>query len=67
MYGERIKQLRNAHNFTQEDLSIQLEVSRPTVNRYERETRDISTNILIQLSQIFNVSTDYILGITDKK
>ncbi|WP_448919064.1 helix-turn-helix domain-containing protein [Eubacterium sp.] len=39
----------------------------PQYYRYENGLRDIPTDILIKLSKYYNVSVDYILGLTDKK
>jgi hypothetical protein len=42
-------------------------MKQPQYCRYEKGFRDIPTDILISLSKLYNTSTDYILGLTDKK
>ena len=61
----RIRQLRKEKNITQVRLSIELEVSQETISAYEKEKQFPSTNSLIRLRDIFGVSIDYILGLSD--
>ena len=63
--GERIKQLRTEKELTQEDLAQKLNVSKSSISLYETNTREPSISTLIALTQLFDVSTDYILGISD--
>lgn len=63
----RIKQLRKEKNMTQIRLSIELDVSQETVSAYESGKHFPSVQILLKLSEIFNVSCDYILGLSDVK
>lgn len=65
--GERIKQLRESANITQEELAKDLNVGRETVARWENGTRDIKTEATISLAKYFNVTTDYLLCISDYK
>lgn len=44
-----------------------LNCSQQVYSNYELGQRDIPTDILIKLSEYYNVSTDYLLGLTDKK
>lgn len=66
MYGQRIKELRAEHEMSQEQLAEQLNVRQITISKYEHEKLDLSTQTLIQLCRIFQVSADYILGIEDE-
>ena len=66
MYGKRIKELRAERNMTQQDLSEILHCAQRTVSKYEREKLDLGTELLIELTRIFHVSADYILGIEDE-
>lgn len=59
----RIKDLREDCDMTQSELALKLHVRQNTISQYEREERDIPTQILIELSKIFNTTTDYILGL----
>lgn len=63
----RIKDLREDNDKTQKQLADYLGMKQPQYYRYENGQRDIPTDILIKLSKFYNVSVDYILGLTDKK
>lgn len=63
--GERIKTLRERKNLTQLELSKGINVKRETINQWENGTRDLKTGTIISLSKYFNVSADYILGLSD--
>ncbi|MBQ8338044.1 MAG: helix-turn-helix transcriptional regulator [Oscillospiraceae bacterium] len=61
----RIRDLREDHDLTQKQLAKELNCSQQVYSNYELGQRDIPTDILIKLSNYFNVSVDYILGISD--
>lgn len=61
----RIKLLREEFNYTQQDLANKLNCSKSIIGLYENETRKPSMEILIKLSEIFDVSIDYLLGKSD--
>ncbi len=62
---QRIRDLREDHDLTQKQVAKMLHCSQQAYSNYELGQRDIPTSILIQLSQLYNVTTDYILGLTD--
>lgn len=62
--ANRIKELREEQNLTQVRLSIELEVSQETISAYESGKHYPSVSSLIRLSEIFNTSCDYILGLS---
>ena len=64
-YYRRIRELREDHDLTQRQLAEMLHMPQPQYFRYEQGYRDISTDILIELANIYQTSTDYILGLTD--
>ncbi len=64
-YYPRIKDLREDHDLTQQQVSDYLKMKQSQYSRYERGVRDIPTDILIALAKLYNTSTDYILGLTD--
>ncbi len=64
-YYERIKILRQKNNMSQEDLSKLLGIAQITLSQYERNQRKLPIDLLVAYSKIFNVSIDYIMGITD--
>jgi transcriptional regulator with XRE-family HTH domain len=59
--GEKIQQLRKANNLSQEQLAVQLEVSRQAVSKWELNESTPDTDKIILISRIFSVSTDYLL------
>ena len=63
----RIKQLREEYGYTQQELADKLNKAKSTIAMYENETRKPSLRVLKQLSNIFNCSIDYILGISTNK
>ncbi len=63
----RIRELREDNDLTQKQLAKKLNCSQQVYSNYELGQRDIPTDILIRLSKIYNVSTDYILGLTNIK
>lgn len=65
--GKRLKQLRKELNMTQKELADKLGISRAAVGLYEQGKRNVDNDTLLKLSEIFNVSADYLLGNTDIK
>lgn len=63
----RIKELRKEINMTQSELAKKLNVAQNTISNWENESRDVDNESLVKLSEIFEVSTDYILCNTDIK
>ncbi len=66
MLYKRIRDLREDRDLTQKELSKILNCSQQVYSNYELGQRDIPTDILIKLALFYDVSTDYILGISDK-
>ena len=64
-YYKRIRELREDNDLTQRQIANILDMPQPQYFRYEQGYRDIPTDILIQLAQLYHTSTDYILGLTD--
>ncbi|MBR2884812.1 MAG: helix-turn-helix transcriptional regulator [Clostridia bacterium] len=63
---KRIRELREDNDLLQRDLAEYLHCSQVAYSRYELGTRDIPTQVLIDLAKFYNTTTDYILGLTDK-
>ncbi|MCL1987196.1 MAG: helix-turn-helix domain-containing protein [Firmicutes bacterium] len=59
--GEKIRFIRQQSGMSQEKLSELLYISRQSVSAWEREERLPSLENIVQLSEIFGVSTDYLL------
>jgi transcriptional regulator with XRE-family HTH domain len=64
MIGKQIKELRKGKHMTQVELSEYLNVGQSTLANFENGKRPIPIDIIIELSAFFNVSTDYLLGVS---
>ncbi len=65
MIADRIKQLRISNNMTQTDLAKKLNITRSSVNAWEMGISTPSTAYIVELAQLFHVSTDFLLGLSD--
>lgn len=65
-FSEKIKSLRQQNNLTQATLAQKLGVTKSVISAYENDLRRPSYEVLVQLARIFNVTTDYLLGIEHK-
>lgn len=64
MLSKRIYELRVSFGWTQVQLAQKLGVTKQTVSNWENDNIQPSIDMLVKLSNIFNVSTDYLLGLT---
>lgn len=64
---KRIYELREDNDLKQREIAKILNCSQRVYSNYERGDLDIPTETLIKLAKYYDVSTDYILGISDKK
>ena len=62
---KRIRELREDHDLTQRQVAAILNMPQPQYFRYEQGYRDIPTDILITLADLYETSTDYILWRVD--
>ncbi len=62
---QRIRDLREDRDLKQRHLAEYLNCSQQVYSNYELGQRDIPTDVLIRLSNFYNVSVDYILGLTN--
>ena len=60
--AEQIKKLRNDRNLTQSELAKLLGVSRSAVNSWEQGTNNPTLSFAVAISEVFNVSLDYLIG-----
>ncbi|KFL44567.1 XRE family transcriptional regulator [Lysinibacillus sp. BF-4] len=67
MNGKRLKELRLNKKLTQEEVGKFVNVTKVSISGYENNTRSPDTETLQKLADLFQVSTDYILGRTDKQ
>ncbi len=62
-FPERLKDLRDRLGYTQSDLAKKLSITRASVNAWEMGISAPSTSWLVELSNLFHVTTDYLLGL----
>ncbi len=65
---ERLKDLRVAHNLNLEELAKLTDISKSALGNYENDDyKEINHGNLVTLAQFYNVSTDYLLCLTENK
>ncbi len=67
MFGDRLRELREEKQLTQEELGKLLNVSRQAVSSYEKGENEPTIDALVKIANIFNVSLDYLLGRTKER
>lgn len=65
--GDKLKSLRIEKKLTQKQVADRIGLAISAVSSYESGSRYPSYEVLIQLARIFHVTTDYLLGMTDKR
>lgn len=65
--GEKLKSLRIEKKLTQKQVADRIGLATSAVSSYESGTRYPSYDVFVKLSRIFHVSTDYLLGMTDRR
>ena len=63
----RIKELRENRRLIQAILASELNITQQSLSKYERDITTIKIDILKSIAEYFNVTTDYLLGISDVK
>ena len=66
-FGNTLKTQRLKENLTQAQLAQKLGLTKSVISAYETGLRMPSYDILIHIAKIFNVSTDYLLGVEQKQ
>lgn len=66
-YVKRIRDLREDHDMTQQQVADYLGTSQTMYARYERGANELPIRHLIALCKLYHVSSDYILGLSDRK
>ncbi|MCL2369990.1 MAG: helix-turn-helix domain-containing protein [Firmicutes bacterium] len=64
-FGERLKELRQERNLSTTELGEIIGVTNGTVSRWENNKTEIISQHIITLAKFFEVTTDYLLGLTD--
>lgn len=65
MFIQRLRDLREDSDKTQQEVADYLNMHRSVYRRYESGEREIPVWAIIKLAELYNTSTDYILGLTD--
>ncbi len=64
-YIKRLYDLRTDNDYRQEDVANYLNITKQAYGMYENGKRNLPIEYLIKLSELYNVSTDYILNLTN--
>ena len=67
MNVERLREIRKDRDLQQKDIAKLLKISQVQYSRYERGTRIIPVDKLSVLAEYYNVSVDYLIGITNER
>ena len=67
MRAERVTAERERLGMKQAELSREIGVSKQMINAIEKGLRDPSEKILVRMAKIFGCTTDYLLGLSDKR
>ncbi len=61
-FGQRLKHIREGNKLTREDLASKLNISYSAISKYETNVRFPDPEMLGKIADLFNVTTDYLLG-----
>lgn len=64
-YYKRLRDLREDNDLTQQQLVDKLGMYKTTYTNYEQGKRELPLSLAIRLAQFYNVSLDYLVGLTD--
>lgn len=66
LIGNRIKKLRDSAGYSQEEFANLLDISKQQVYRWENGKSEPSGEALTRIAQVFSITSDYLLGLTDE-
>ena len=66
-YVERIRELREDNDLKQKEVAEYLGTTQQVYSRYEKGENEMPIRHIVALAKFYNVTTDYILGVSDKK
>lgn len=66
-FGERLRELRREHQLTTVELGKALDIANSSISRYENGLREPRRDFLEKVSKYFDVSIDYLLGVSDER
>jgi len=64
--GQRIRQLRTGRNIKQDEVASSIGISKQMLSNIETGYRDATLDVSVALAQYFEVSLDYLVGLSDK-
>ena len=64
-YYQRLKDLREDHDLTQQDIANLLQTTREQISKYETGKQMMGVDKYIKLAKFYNVSLDYLTGVID--
>ena len=67
MYYKRIRELREDNDIPQKEISKILNTSQQHYSRIEKGSTEITADRVVTLAKYYNVTTDYLLGLSDEK
>ncbi|MGH0601509.1 helix-turn-helix domain-containing protein [Bacillus mycoides] len=67
MFGQRLKALRLEKGMTQQQLADFLDIEKSNISRFESGKQSPSSDNRIKMAKLFNVSVDYMLGLSEHK
>lgn len=67
MYYPRLRELREDNDLVQKEVAAVLGIDQRVYSNYETGKREIPTSYVVKLARFYKTSTDYILGLSDKK
>ncbi len=66
-FSDNLKYLRKQRGLTQKELGLKLNLSKAVISKYENGLGFPTLDLLMQFSEYFNVTTDYLLGVDHNK
>jgi transcriptional regulator with XRE-family HTH domain len=67
IFGKRLKELREEHQLSQEQLANKINSQKQNLSRYEKNQREPGINIVTRAANFFDVSIDYLVGRIKRK
>lgn len=67
MYFKRLRDMREDNDLKQSEVAEKLGIAQTVYSRYERGYQSIPVEHLIKLAKLYNVSTDFLLGLSEEK
>lgn len=65
MFGERLRDLRKSYHLSQMELAVKTGLSQSAIAKWELDKTEPTASALVTLSEFFNESVDYLLGLKD--